>query len=68
MRAYNKKNDENTRRRKLLAYWIGACVKCGQGDDYPDFEEMFPEPGEETALSDEELIAECKAKGIRPPD
>jgi hypothetical protein len=38
------------------------------GKDYPDFDEIFPEPGEEVPLSDDELIAECQAKGIRPPD
>jgi hypothetical protein len=38
------------------------------GNDYPDFDEIFPEPGEEVELSDEELVVECQAKGIRPPD
>ena len=68
LQAYNRLQDERTKRSKLMAYWVGACVRCGMGEDYPDFDEIFPEPGEEAALSDEELIAECKAKGIRPPD
>jgi hypothetical protein len=66
--GYNRKQDEKTKRARLLAYWIGACVRCGMGKDYPDFDEIFPEPGEEVELSDEELVAECQAKGIRPPD
>lgn len=68
LQAFNRLQDEAIRRLKLHAYYIGACVRSGMGEDYPDFDEIFPEPGEEAALSDEELAAECKAKGLRPPD
>ena len=62
-------NDRNLQ-LKQLAYNIGGCVRFANAEDaYPDFDEIFPEnPEEAEALSDEELRAQAKAKGLKSPD
>lgn len=62
-------NDHNLQ-LKQLAYNIGGCVRFAQAEDaYPDFDEIFPEnPEEAAAMSEEELRADAKAKGLKSPD
>lgn len=47
------------------AYNIAAISRFPKDEALPDFDEIFhPEP----EMTDEELAAECAAKGLRPPD
>jgi hypothetical protein len=68
--SYNNQQEEKSLRLKQLAYNIGGCFRHAQAEDaYPDFDEIFPEhPGEVEALSDEEVRAQAKAKGLKSPD
>lgn len=68
--AYNDLQEEKYLLLKQLAYNIGGCVRHANAeDDYPDFDEIFVEnPEEVEALSDEELRAQAKAKGLKQPD
>ncbi len=69
-KSYNDRQEEKYLLFKQLAYNIGGCVRHANAEDaYPDFDEIFVEnPEEVAALSDEELRAQAKAKGLKQPD
>jgi hypothetical protein len=68
--AYNDLQAAKSLQLRQLAYNIGGCVRFAQADDaYPDFDEVFPDnPEEEAEMSDQELRAQAKAKGLKQPD
>jgi len=67
--ARNRSNRTRLEENNFLAYAIGGCWRHAQAEDYPDFDEIFNRAKAESPwLTDEELEAECKAKGLKPPD
>jgi hypothetical protein len=60
--AYNDRQDE----RRHEIYILGRLSSLALSEDFPEFDDIFsPESG---PMSDEELLAECQAKGLKMPD
>lgn len=67
---YNLHRIERAIQLQQLAYNIGGCVRHANAEaDYPGFDEIFPaNPDEAATLSDDEMRAQAKAKGLKSPD
>lgn len=60
--AYNDRQDE----RRHEIYILGRLSSLALSEDFPEFDDIFgPGAG---PMSDEELLAECQAKGLKTPD
>jgi hypothetical protein len=57
--AWQEEQKRKKQEIKALAYYVGACARSILAEEYPRFEEMFPEPVEE---EQEETNPKCDLK------